>query len=90
MAWSGNEAAKYKPIVIAEYGSICHLCLKLIESDAEFSIDHVIPRSKGGDDSIENLRPAHRKCNYSRGAMDIESFQQRVSDDLQFFQSLDP
>ena len=31
------------------------------------TVDHIIPRSRGGLDILENLLPACRKCNYSRG-----------------------
>lgn len=31
------------------------------------SRDHVIPRGRGGDLSIANMRLAHRKCNTERG-----------------------
>lgn len=34
----------------------------------EFEIDHVIPFSKGGDDSFENLQTVCRHCNRSKGA----------------------
>ena len=29
-------------------------------------IDHIIPRSEGGSDRLENLRPAHKRCNLAR------------------------
>ncbi|WP_280516431.1 HNH endonuclease [Actinomyces succiniciruminis] len=29
--------------------------------------DHVVPAALGGGDELENLRPAHRSCNASRG-----------------------
>lgn len=32
------------------------------------TLDHIIPRSKGGSDSIDNLRLAHALCNSLRGA----------------------
>jgi hypothetical protein len=31
------------------------------------SVDHIIPRSRGGDDTAENLRAAHLVCNVQRG-----------------------
>jgi 5-methylcytosine-specific restriction endonuclease McrA len=33
------------------------------------TIDHFLPRSKGGDDSLDNLRYAHCFCNRCRGNM---------------------
>jgi 5-methylcytosine-specific restriction endonuclease McrA len=30
-------------------------------------IDHVIPISKGGTDTLDNVRPSHAKCNLSKG-----------------------
>lgn len=39
------------------------------------TLDHVIPRSMGGGDSIDNLRTAHWVCNSVRGnAMDVKPF----------------
>lgn len=35
-------------------------------------VDHVLPRSRGGDDSPANLRAACRDCNLRRGADQLE------------------
>ena len=32
-----------------------------------FTADHIIPISKGGGTTMENLQPAHRKCNRAKG-----------------------
>jgi 5-methylcytosine-specific restriction endonuclease McrA len=32
-----------------------------------FTIDHVVPISKGGIDTFENVKSAHRSCNSRRG-----------------------
>lgn len=52
----------------------CHLCGADIDYDAashleplSFTIDHIIPLAKGGDDTLENLAAAHRKCNRAKG-----------------------
>jgi len=39
------------------------------------TVDHVIPRAKGGTDDITNLRPAHHRCNTSRQARPASDFQ---------------
>lgn len=54
-------------------GGRCGICKELVPLDVwvphplAFTIDHVIPRSEGGDDEPANLRPAHFLCNSTRG-----------------------
>lgn len=45
----------------------CPYCHKPIYLQGELTIDHTIPRSKGGTDAIENLQPMHGKCNFEKG-----------------------
>ncbi|MDT9545773.1 MAG: HNH endonuclease [Chlorobium sp.] len=42
----------------------CQYCGK---TDAPLTIDHIIPRSRGGEDSWENLITACRRCNSKKG-----------------------
>ena len=57
----------------------CQICRGPVDraaaplSDWRASLDHIVPRSKGGDDSWDNLRLAHRWCNAVRGAEDYHS-----------------
>jgi 5-methylcytosine-specific restriction endonuclease McrA len=44
---------------------ICYLCGTHV-SFSVFSIDHVIPKSKGGTNSLDNLMPAHKECNFKK------------------------
>jgi 5-methylcytosine-specific restriction endonuclease McrA len=64
--------------VLEMYGTNCHLCSEPIDLSAPRStshyrwkkslhIDHIIPISKGGSDTLENVRPAHGFCNVSKG-----------------------
>lgn len=64
--------------VLDTYGTNCHICNEAIDLSAPRSagkegwqyslhIDHLIPLSKGGDDNIENVRPAHAICNLQKG-----------------------
>ena len=60
--------------VLDAYGFLCHLCGIAIDMTAPrrsglknwemgLHIDHVIPLSKGGADSLVNVRPSHGLCN---------------------------
>ena len=61
--------------VFDAYGTDCHICKTPIDLNAprqayigngwEFGLhfDHVIPLSKGGSDTLENIRPSHAVCN---------------------------
>lgn len=48
---------------------VCHICGTLVDTSVAWpddmypSVDHVIPISKGGPDTLENVRLAHLICN---------------------------
>jgi 5-methylcytosine-specific restriction endonuclease McrA len=63
--------------VLEKYGTLCHICNLEIDLNAErrsgkdgweqgLHIDHLIEISKGGADTLENVRPAHGLCNLER------------------------
>lgn len=58
----------------------CHLCGEKTEPGAHHkspwypSLDHVVPKSMGGDEDPDNLRTCHLWCNVARGARPIEDF----------------
>lgn len=66
-AWGGRRTYRLAALTLSTYGTICHLCA----TDGADSPDHVIPRSKGGGNGLDNLRPAHLSCNMARGDMDL-------------------
>lgn len=45
-----------------------HACVYCGATDTDFDIDHVLPRSRGGLNTPENLVTACRTCNRSKGA----------------------
>lgn len=87
--WGGSESKRLIALVKQEKGYLCHLCLKEILSDADYHADHVIPRSKGGDNSLENLMPSHKLCNMQRGDRSIEYFRAAHTDARHWFYGLD-
>lgn len=48
--------------VLATHGDRCLRC-----GDAKITIDHVVPLSKGGSNTVENLQPLCGPCNKSKG-----------------------
>lgn len=63
--------------VLEVYGTNCHICNEPIDLDAPrkqgkpgwekgLHIDHLVPLSKGGPDTLGNVRPAHGKCNLQK------------------------
>jgi len=48
-------------INISKYGRLkCDICKKAL---AKPTIDHIVPKSKGGQNQLDNLRLTHSKCN---------------------------
>ena len=65
--------------VLSLYGYVCHICNTDIDLAAPrlpgasgwevgLHIDHLVPLSKGGSDTIDNVRPAHGSCNVKKHA----------------------
>lgn len=72
-AWGGAEAQALTALTLATYGTVCHLCGRPGATTA----DHVLPRSRGGENVLANLRPAHGRCNSSRGNMPLDEWVKR-------------
>ena len=61
--WGGREAARIRARVLRE-SDVCWIC----GQPGADSVDHVVPRSKGGGNEPSNLRPAHLfPCNRAKG-----------------------
>jgi len=69
--------------LIETYGTYCYICNKAIDINAprtgigsEYSFwpDHIIPTSRGGENTIRNVRPCHRKCNQSKYTMTYDEY----------------
>ncbi|WP_420810750.1 HNH endonuclease [Haliangium ochraceum] len=60
-----NEKRNKRARVIARDGARCWLCGNL-PAPGEWTLDHVVPKSEGGGNQVENLRGACRACNQGR------------------------
>ena len=66
--------------ILAIHGKLCHICEIDVDLNAPrtprkglgwekgLQLDHVIPLSKGGTDTKDNIRPSHAKCNLVKRA----------------------
>ncbi len=63
--------------ILSRWGADCHICSEPIDLSASrapgadgwesgLHLDHVIAISKGGPDTIENVKPAHGVCNLKK------------------------
>jgi len=52
--------------IVRRDGQICQKCNEPV-SDDEVEFDHLIPFSKGGESTTENLRLIHKDCNRRKG-----------------------
>jgi 5-methylcytosine-specific restriction endonuclease McrA len=77
--------------VLDLYGTTCHICNKAIDLKAPrtankgkgwemgLHIDHLIPISMGGGDTLSNVRPAHAICNLQKNKKPLQLvIQERV------------
>jgi hypothetical protein len=66
-----NESIKEQLIKV--FGKVCCYCgLKLFVK--ELTLDHVMPREKGGSNRVANILFSCRKCNSMKGAKNIGKF----------------
>lgn len=60
----GQRSAKLRQFVIDRANGCCEYCLSQAKfSPDPFSIEHIVPRSKGGSDLEENLAFSCQGCN---------------------------
>lgn len=54
-------------------GAQCYLCLARRAVDL-LTVDHVIPRARGGGENLSNKKLACRSCNVDKGDMLLENY----------------
>jgi 5-methylcytosine-specific restriction endonuclease McrA len=55
--------------IFRRFGFTCYLC-----DDPATTLDHVIPRARGGSNRDENLRPCCRRCNEAKGDLTLAEY----------------
>lgn len=49
-------------------------------SEEDLTIDHIIPKSRGGSNDISNLAAACHRCNCEKGAKPVDEFMSQLKD----------
>jgi len=52
--------------VIARDGGACRICGKLVTGRGD--VDHIVPKSRGGTDALDNLQYTHAECHSRKTA----------------------
>ena len=72
-----NLAAVRDRLFVAQNGRCCWCSLSMDRTGKGgrgITLDHILPRAKGGTDDEVNLTAACRLCNAARGDMDVSVF----------------
>lgn len=56
--------------VLEKWGTDCHICDELVDLE-DWHMEHVVPLSKGGPHTLENVKPAHPICNLQKGTKPV-------------------
>ena len=60
--YSGDVAPDTWSIPLSQWQfNRCGICKEPMGTD--ISVDHIVPKAKGGGDELENLQAAHKGCN---------------------------
>ena len=57
--------------IFMKYDGHCGYCGKKLHRDT-MTVDHIVPVSRGGGNSLENLMPSCRECNEAKAADNLE------------------
>lgn len=60
--------------LVQKNGAVCSICSKPFKNAHEMTIDHIVPLSKGGTDTLDNYQLAHLECNQLKADMTPEQF----------------
>lgn len=81
---SGPQRRKLLDTSLQEYGWVCCICGLPIRNGEE-SLQHIVPRSKGGITALAVNKPAHKRCNYALGNRTLDLDQSLIENGEHYF-----
>ena len=79
--WHGSKWIRQdkRLAVYLRDGLACCYCGETMENGAILSLDHIVPRSRGGNHEATNVVTACKRCNESRNNRSVNAFAQVVA-----------
>lgn len=71
MSKSADYRTRQVKKMLSGWGHICVICGNPFRDNHCITVDHVIPRSKGGLNDVDNKAPAHWRCNQLKRDMSL-------------------
>lgn len=79
MTKQAKDRRVFRQKLFEKYEGRCAYCGAEFAHVKRMQVDHVIPVSKGGDNSFDNLNPACIICNNYKSALLIEEFRSSIA-----------
>jgi len=68
-----------RAVIWDKTGGLCWYCGNETHPFRDFSIDHIRPLSKEGDDDFDNLVPCCRSCNFSKSNRGLDYLRSKLA-----------
>lgn len=72
---------KLRLVVLTRDNHLCQVCLSRNRVTAANQVDHIVPRSKGGGDELENLQALCKPCHDAKTVSENHKSQRLTRDD---------
>ena len=72
--YKGKTTSWIRNQLVRQHGCVCGICGDDIVRLKYATLDHIIPKSRGGSDDITNLQLAHEWCNNDKDDMLPEEY----------------